>query len=223
MALAAVIAGQIVYSRLLPIDLPSQPPDAGLWRQPDGRLAHVNGLSDLGGVPHFYGWAADFLGVDGDYGTYTAAVWLADGEAVAGPGFIGPSTAIADLFENGLVRVVYMGRGFAASEAHPRSGPAVEQDLRMVVLDGAVWPAQEYLVQWIAPPAVHVSPVNGRVFPLNPDVTTTGAVLAGQAGYAVPDGVVDLDDLSMFVDVWRSWAKPIEELVVLGVGGVQDE
>ncbi|MEM9066457.1 MAG: GC-type dockerin domain-anchored protein [Planctomycetota bacterium] len=34
------------------------------------------------------------------------------------------------------------------------------------------------------------------------DVTTTGATLRGQTGYAEPDGTIDLDDLGYFIGVW---------------------
>ncbi|MEM9064993.1 MAG: hypothetical protein AAGB51_05830 [Planctomycetota bacterium] len=36
----------------------------------------------------------------------------------------------------------------------------------------------------------------------NADVTTTGATLEGQSGYARPDGNVDLDDLGFFLTLW---------------------
>ncbi|MEM9066458.1 MAG: GC-type dockerin domain-anchored protein [Planctomycetota bacterium] len=36
------------------------------------------------------------------------------------------------------------------------------------------------------------------------DLTTTGATLMGQPGFAMPDGVVDLDDLGYFIGVWLS-------------------
>ncbi|MEM9065834.1 MAG: hypothetical protein AAGB51_10140 [Planctomycetota bacterium] len=37
---------------------------------------------------------------------------------------------------------------------------------------------------------------------LSADVTTTGATLFGQPGFGVPDGVVDLDDLGFYLNLW---------------------
>ena len=36
----------------------------------------------------------------------------------------------------------------------------------------------------------------------NADVTTTGATLPNQDGFGIPDGVVDLDDLGFFLNLW---------------------
>lgn len=40
----------------------------------------------------------------------------------------------------------------------------------------------------------------GRPHPA--DITTSGATLPGQPGLGVPDGVVDLDDLGRFLNLW---------------------
>ena len=46
-----------------------------------------------------------------------------------------------------------------------------------------------------------LEPVSGRR-PHAADITTTGATLPGQPGVGVPDGVVDLDDLGRFLNLW---------------------
>ncbi|MEM9065970.1 MAG: choice-of-anchor R domain-containing protein [Planctomycetota bacterium] len=48
-----------------------------------------------------------------------------------------------------------------------------------------------------------------------PDVTTTGATLAGQPGFGVPDGAVDLDDLGFFLSLWLGF-EPDADVTTTG-------
>ncbi|MEM9065868.1 MAG: GC-type dockerin domain-anchored protein [Planctomycetota bacterium] len=55
------------------------------------------------------------------------------------------------------------------------------------------------------------------------DVTTLGATIEGAVGYGVPDGIVDLDDLGIFLARWLA-GEPSTDLTTTGdtLGGVPD-
>ncbi|MEM9065905.1 MAG: GC-type dockerin domain-anchored protein [Planctomycetota bacterium] len=49
-----------------------------------------------------------------------------------------------------------------------------------------------------------------------PDVTTTGATLAGQSGFGEPDGVIDLDDLGYYLTFWLDSDAAVADVTTTG-------
>ncbi|MEM9066481.1 MAG: GC-type dockerin domain-anchored protein [Planctomycetota bacterium] len=78
-------------------------------------------------------------------------------------------------------------------------------------------PSEQLLIlDFVLVPAPGALPeLPGFIDPCEADVTTSGATLEGQAGFGIPDGTVDLDDLGYYLNAWVG-GEPLADTTTTG-------
>lgn len=193
----------------------------------DLTASYVTGAAQAGffGAPGFYGFGGDIVVDSGPAGS----VQVISTE-------INPDLFSGQFLEFGNPPLLFRsaaGRGLE-SALDEIASPAVAFELFVqpgtpdgpltLRFDGTVvLSLGDDLVTYSTMPGVNQSTLDDITFtieivtppPCVADLTTTGATLAGQPGFGVPDGAADLDDLGFFLNAWLA-LEPVADFTTTG-------
>ncbi|MEM9066392.1 MAG: GC-type dockerin domain-anchored protein [Planctomycetota bacterium] len=146
-------------------------------------------------------------------GTFGDDITVSSTADVSGGTFLGDLIALngsnTNFYGSGFILNGTPVEGLAPGETVEFSGTEIST-LSCVLADGS-----EFV---LTPGSVFTgaATISFTFIPCDTDLTTTAATLPGSAGYAVPDGVTDLDDLGYFIVAWLDQNLAIADLTTSG-------